>query len=225
MGRGEALADREHTQNPVGEEGHTTASPGGWWKNLGKALMGGLCLAVAGGVVYGMWGGGSPDRAAATSGEATGTVSQAGAGRGGSGLPLPRFVSLKADRVNVRRGPSSEHQVSWVFTRKGLPVEIVAESDHWRRIRDSEGAEGWVYHSLLAGRRTAVVAPWSDRKTAALRDGASPDAHPVALLQSGVLGDVESCDGSWCQLKVDGREGWVEQEALWGVYPGETVDE
>jgi SH3-like domain-containing protein len=224
VGRGEALADTQDGQISVEEETHATASPG-WWKGLGKALIGVLCLAVAGGVVYGMWGGSSPNRAAATSGETTASVSKGSGGRAGSGFPLPRFVSLKADRVNVRRGPSSEHQVSWVFTRKGLPVEIVAESDHWRRIRDSEGAEGWVYHSLLAGRRTAVVAPWSEGKTVPLRDGASQQAHPVALLQSGVMGDVEACDGSWCRVTVDGREGWVEQETLWGVYPGERVEE
>src|ERR1700742_2554564 len=74
-----------------------------------------------------------------------------------SGLPVPRFVSLKPDRVNVRTGPTRDQDVSWVYTRAGLPVEITAESDNWRRIRDSEGAEGWVYHSMLSGRRTAVV--------------------------------------------------------------------
>src|SRR3972149_2901787 len=76
-----------------------------------------------------------------------------------SGLPLPRFVSLKADKVNVRGGPSREHEVTWVFTRLGLPVEITAESENWRRIRDAEGAEGWVFHSLLSGRRTVLVSP------------------------------------------------------------------
>ena len=76
-----------------------------------------------------------------------------------SGLPVPRFVSLKPDRVNVRGGPTRDHEVTFVYTRAGLPVEITAESDNWRRIRDWEGSEGWVYHSLLSGRRTAVVTP------------------------------------------------------------------
>src|SRR6187401_2096362 len=74
-----------------------------------------------------------------------------------SGLPVPRYVSLKSDRVNVRAGPTKDHAVAWVFTRPGLPVEVTAEFENWRRIRDSEGAEGWVYHSLLSGKRTAVV--------------------------------------------------------------------
>ena len=74
-----------------------------------------------------------------------------------SGLPVPRYVSLKSDHVNVRAGPTKDNDVAWVYTRSGLPVEITAEFENWRRVRDSEGAEGWVYHSLLSGRRTAVV--------------------------------------------------------------------
>src|SRR3954468_24393846 len=76
-----------------------------------------------------------------------------------SGLQVPRFVSLKSDRVNVRGGPTKDHEVSWIYTRAGLPVEVTAEFDNWGRVRDWEGAEGWVYHSLLAGRRTALVSP------------------------------------------------------------------
>ena len=72
---------------------------------------------------------------------------------------MPRFVSLKSDRVNVRAGPNKDQDVAWVYTRAGMPVEITAEFENWRRIRDWEGAEGWVYHSLLSGRRTAVVVP------------------------------------------------------------------
>ncbi len=74
-----------------------------------------------------------------------------------SGLPVPRFVSLKSDRVNVRAGPTKDHDVVWVYARSALPVEVTAEFENWRRIRDWEGAEGWVYHSLLSGRRTAII--------------------------------------------------------------------
>src|SRR6476661_542502 len=103
-----------------------------------------------------------------------------------SGLPIPRFVSLKSDRVNLREGPSKDHRTSWVFQRAGLPVEITAEFETWRRIRDSEGAEGWVLHSLLSGRRTGLVAPWW--KQGPLPLYAAPDAKAgmVAQLQPGV---------------------------------------
>ena len=142
-----------------------------------------------------------------------------------SGLPLPRFVSLKADKVNLRAGPTRENDVTWVFTRAGLPVEIVAESENWRRIRDSEGTEGWVYHSLLSSRRTVLVAPWSKKnETFPLHSSGDRGAQVTAELQAGVLGSVKSCDGKWCRIFGDGFDGYIEQERLWGVYPNESIE-
>ena len=143
---------------------------------------------------------------------------------GPSGLPVPRYVSLKTDRVNVRRGPSTEHQVIWVFAQRGLPVEIIAESDLWRRVRDSDGEEGWVYHSLLAGRRTGLVAPWRKGENVRLHNAPKTSADLVAMLQAGVIGEVERCTGKWCEFSVKGYSGWIRQEMLWGVYPGEEFD-
>ena len=140
------------------------------------------------------------------------------------GLPIPRYVSLKSDRVNLREGPSKDHRTSWVFQRAGLPVEITAEFETWRRIRDSEGAEGWVLHSLLSGRRTALVAPWW--KQGPLAALATPDAKAglVAQLQPGVLGNVKSCSGNWCRINGPDFDGWIQQDKLWGAYPNEKVD-
>jgi SH3-like domain-containing protein len=141
-----------------------------------------------------------------------------------SGLPVPRFVSLKPDRVNVRGGPTRDHEVTFVYTRAGLPVEITAESDNWRRIRDWEGSEGWVYHSLLSGRRTAVVAPKDKTALVPLYDQADKTGAVVAQLQAGVLATVKRCTGSWCRLVGPGYDGWAVQEQLWGVYPNEKVE-
>jgi SH3-like domain-containing protein len=141
-----------------------------------------------------------------------------------TGLPVPRYVSLKSDRVNLREGPSRDHLASWVFLRAGLPVEVTAESDNWRRVRDSEGTEGWVLKGLLAGKRTALVAPWRKGEVRPLRSQAADEATLVANLQAGVLADVRRCDGHWCRIHGDDFDGFVHQEDLWGVYPGETVD-
>ena len=141
-----------------------------------------------------------------------------------SRLPLPRFVSLKPDRVNVRGGPTRDHEVAFVFTRAGMPVEIIAESDNWRRIRDWEGAEGWVYHAMLSGRRTAVVTPKDKNQLVPLRAKADADADVVARVQAGVLASVKRCTGTWCRISGTGFDGWVVQEQLWGVYPNENVD-
>lgn len=143
-----------------------------------------------------------------------------------SGLPVPRFVSLKADKVNVRLGPAKDHEVAWVYSRSALPVEVIAESDNWRRIRDWEGAEGWVYHSLLSGRRTALVAPQSRGKDVLLALHATPDEKSgvSAKLEGGVLGTVKRCGGGWCRITGEGFDGWIEQTRLFGVYPNEKVE-
>ena len=141
-----------------------------------------------------------------------------------SGLPVPRYVSLKSDHVNVRAGPTKDQDVSWIYTRAGLPVEITAEFENWRRVRDSEGAEGWVYHSLLSGRRTAVVTMKKKDELAALRDRPDADSAVAARLQAGVVAQVKSCTGNWCRIAGNGFDGWIEQQRLWGVYADEKVD-
>jgi SH3-like domain-containing protein len=141
-----------------------------------------------------------------------------------SGLPVPRFVSLKSDRVNVRSGPNKDQEVRWVYTRAGMPVEVTAEFENWRRIRDWEGAEGWVYHSLLSGKRTAVVVPTLKDDMVPLYESADIESGVAARLQSGVLGQLKSCDGLWCQFAGKNFGGYIRQERLWGAYPNEKVD-
>ena len=141
-----------------------------------------------------------------------------------SGLPVPRFVSLKSDHVNVRVGPTKDNDVSWIYTRSSLPVEITAEFENWRRIRDSEGAEGWVYHSLLSGRRTAVVTPRTKGDLTPLYDRAGPARAVAARLEAGVLATVRRCADGWCRISGSGFDGWIEQQRLFGVYPDEKID-
>lgn len=172
----------------------------GWLRFLGVFAAAGLFCAAA---------------TAQTPGTMIGQVSK---------LPLPRFVSLKTDNVNVRQGPTKEHAVSWIFHRAGLPVEITAEFEVWRRIRDSDGAEGWVYHSLLSGRRTALIAPWSKEGTMPLHVSADADSAVAARLEAGVLANLNGCDGTWCRINGTGFSGYIEQDKLWGVYPGEVFD-
>jgi SH3-like domain-containing protein len=141
-----------------------------------------------------------------------------------SGLPIPRYVSLKSDHVNVRAGPTKDNDVAWVYTRVGLPVEITAEFENWRRVRDSEGSEGWVYHSMLSGRRTAVVTMKSKDELAPLYDRADPSSAIAARLQAGVVTQVRKCSNGWCRISGNGFDGWIEQQRLWGVYEGEKLE-
>ncbi len=143
--------------------------------------------------------------------------------RSGSGLPLPRFVSLKATRVNLRVGPGRDYPVSWLFLKAGLPMEVIQEYDNWRRVRDSEGSEGWVFHSLLSGERTAIAAPWLKGKSATIdmRRSADETSQVVARMEPGVVASVAECSFGWCRIEAGSREGFVSQNELWGVYPGE----
>ena len=141
-----------------------------------------------------------------------------------SGLPVPRFVSLKADKVKVRQGPNLDQDVRWIYTRAGMPVEITAEFENWRRIRDWEGAEGWVYHSLLSGKRTAVVVPTLKGDLVPLYE--SPDAKARGERETARRRRrrAQVVPGSWCEFAGKGFDGWIEQERLWGVYPNEKVE-
>lgn len=132
---------------------------------------------------------------------------------------VPRFVSLRSGEVNVRTGPGTRYPVEWVFTRKDIPVEVTAEFDTWRRIRDWEGAEGWVHQSMLSGRRAVVVL--GDIRS--LRVAPDPGAPAAARLEPGVIGTLERCRDQWCEVEVAGYEGWLARGEFWGVYPDETV--
>jgi SH3-like domain-containing protein len=163
---------------------------------------------------------------------ATGLAAQPAAephSQGASGLALPRFASLKSDRVNLRQGPGTDYPTAWVFRRAGLPVEIVKEFESWRQVRDAEGTTGWVLGSMLSGRRTAVVLPWElkagqpQSASAALRDDDSASARPLAFVEAGVLASIFSCDGHWCRISVGGFRGYIEQIKLWGAYQGEVI--
>src|SRR5438552_16888746 len=133
-----------------------------------------------------------------------------------SGLPVPRYVSLKSDHVNVRAGPTKDNDVVWVYTRSGLRVEIAAEFENWLRVRDSEGAEGWVYHSLLSGRRTAVITMKTKDEFAPLYESDDPTSAVSAQLQAGVVAQVKKCAAGWCHVTGNAFAGWIEQQRLWG---------
>lgn len=147
-----------------------------------------------------------------------------------TGLPLPRFASVSSAGTNVRVGPGTRYNIAWVFLKGGVPVEIVQEFDVWRKIRDVEGAEGWLHQSLLSGTRTAIVTPWAGEGQVALRAAASPDAGVRAWLTPNLIVTLDGCTGTVCEARlahqgVDGHStqyrGFVEQSTLWGVYPDE----
>lgn len=139
----------------------------------------------------------------------------------GTGLPLPRYVSLKSERINARAGPGGQYPIDWVFVRRGLPVEITQEFEHWRKVRDFDGAGGWVHTNLLSSRRTALI---RGPQTRDLRREADARADTVARTEPGVIARVLKCRDGWCQVSVADRKGWIVKDQIWGVYPNEQFD-
>jgi SH3-like domain-containing protein len=139
-----------------------------------------------------------------------------------TGLPLPRWASLRSDEVNLRAGPGTRYPVDWVYRRHDLPVEIEREFEVWRLIRDQDGVKGWVHAATLTGRRSFVV-EGADRT---LRGSPADDAAPVALLKAGVVGRIRACetDKPWCEMQVGDYRGWLKRDEVWGTYPGEAIN-
>lgn len=136
-----------------------------------------------------------------------------------TGLPVPRYVTLRADEVNVRTGPGVRYPVDWVFVRENMPVEIVSEFENWRKIRDFEGTEGWVHQSMLSGRRAVLVIG----RNRTLRRESTDSAPAVAHMEPGVIAWLDSCVQEWCEIEVAGLSGWVHRSAIWGVRADEAL--
>lgn len=133
---------------------------------------------------------------------------------------LPRFASLKSDEVRMRAGPGEQYPIEWVYRRRGLPVEIVAEFEHWRRVRVPDRTEGWMHRALLSVQRTIVV----QGEIRTMHAEPATWAPAVARLEPGVIVDVQTCDNEWCHVTVAGHEGWLRKVEGWGVYPDERIE-
>jgi len=154
-------------------------------------------------------------QAAPTANENDGDESKAA-----SGLPLPRFASLRSSDVNMRTGPGTRYPIEWVLKHQGLPVEIVAEYEIWRRVRDSDGSLGWVHKSALSGKRMALI-------TGSMHDmhkNNDDKSEVVAHLEMGTTGQVMSCAKDWCKVKFSGIKGYLRKTDFWGAYPNEVFD-
>ena len=140
----------------------------------------------------------------------------------GSGLPLPRFVSLRAGEVNLRTGPGVQYPIEWVYRKSGLPLEVIAEYKTWRKVRDWEGSQGWVHQTMLSAKRTFIVTG----ATRTVMSQGERTARPVARVQAGVSGQLIACpaESNYCRVEVEGFEGWLPRGEFWGVIKGEAFE-
>jgi SH3-like domain-containing protein len=137
-----------------------------------------------------------------------------------SDLPLPRYVSMKAEEGNVRRGPSLTHRVDWVFKREDMPLQVTAEYGNWRRVRDIDGAGGWMHYTLLSGVRTVIV----QKDYTPFRSRPQVGADPNAYAEQGVVAFLGDCKPDWCEVNSGGQSGWVLKSEIWGVEDDEIRD-
>ena len=135
-------------------------------------------------------------------------------------LPLPRYVSLKASEANVRRGPSLSHRIDWVFQRRGMPLQVIGEYGHWRRVIDRDGQGGWVHYTMLSGARSVII----DQDLLRLRARPSDDSRETVELEAGVIARLHECEAAWCRLTAGGYKGWAPKAVLWGVEAHEVRD-
>ena len=120
----------------------------------------------------------------------------------------------------MRTGPGVRYPVEWVFVYRNMPVEIIAEFDTWRKVRDWQGTVGWVHRSMLSGRRSIIVREGLQP----LRRDAAPDARVIARIEKKVIGRLLKCRGAWCRVEISGLRGWMRRDQFWGVYPKEKID-
>ena len=139
---------------------------------------------------------------------------------GAGALPIPRFASLRSDKINLRVGPGLNFPVQWVYQRKHMPVEVIGEYDVWRKIRDWQGTIGWVHQSMLDGQRYALITG-GER---ILHSNPDPDSPAVARVQTGVVAALLRCEGVWCRVDAGGYRGWLRRSQFFGVFPEERLE-
>jgi SH3-like domain-containing protein len=137
-----------------------------------------------------------------------------------TGLPLPRFVSIKTDEANLRKGPGTRYPIHWVYRREGLPLEVINEFGNWRQVRDHDHVTGWMHHSMLSGYRHAMILA----EAQILRRDPSEESPGLLKVMPNVIAELIECGVSWCKLQVEGRKGWLQKSHLWGVYPQEFIE-
>ena len=133
---------------------------------------------------------------------------------------MPYWGSLSAGAAKMRTGPGRNYPANWLYQRQGLPVQVIEIYPGWRKVRDPDGAEGWMIGNLVSDQRTGMI----KGGVADLRDAPNSGAKVVWRAEPGVVGRVDQCGGGWCRIDVHGRSGYVEQASLWGVDPGETTN-
>ena len=126
---------------------------------------------------------------------------------------VPYWVSLRSDEVNMRRAPGEDYPIEWVYRRALLPLKVVRIHEGWRLVEDPDGEIGWISARLLQLDRAALVI---GEELAPMRDAPADNAELLWNAEPGVVGLLGECQAGWCEFDVEGREGWINADRIWG---------
>ena len=138
----------------------------------------------------------------------------------GSNLKIPRFVTLKSNRVNMRAGPGEEYPIQWEYQRRGLPLKVIGEFDVWRKVTDHEGIVGWMHVRTLSVKRMVLI----NNRTVKVHRRDKDESPVIAIAEQGVIAELETCRGTWCKIKIEAVSGWLNRRSLWGLLEGESFE-
>jgi len=139
---------------------------------------------------------------------------------GPSGQKLPRYLSVKDEKANMRTGPGRQYPIKWTYTRSLLPLEVIDEHGPWRKVRDHENVEGWMHVVLLSGKRTAMIRG----RVRSLYKSNDLNSPLLLTVEPGVIGQILECSPMWCRLEIESTKAWVEKRHIWGVYNYEELE-
>tara|TARA_Y100000590_G_scaffold7004_1_gene8981 strand:- start:3995 stop:4459 length:465 start_codon:yes stop_codon:yes gene_type:complete len=123
-----------------------------------------------------------------------------------------KFLSLKNNQVNLRKGPSFDYPIILIYKKKYLPVVIVDKSETWRKVTDFQNNSGWIHVSQLSRRSSAI----NIKNEAIFYKKPTIFSKPLAKLSVGRLVLIQKCKIKWCKIKTGNFKGWILKKYLWG---------
>ena len=126
-------------------------------------------------------------------------------------LENPKFLSLKNQKVNVRYGPGFNFPIKFIYVKKYLPVQVIDSKENFRRIIDHKKNSGWIHWTQLRKANSIIVL---EDKIVFKKN--SKFSEPIIKVKKGRMVLVEKCLESWCNVKTDKYNGWLENDKVWG---------
>lgn len=131
-----------------------------------------------------------------------------------TGLEVPRWITLKSNKVRARQGPGLDYRIMWEYRTANLPVQVIAETTEWRKICDPDGSVAWIHRTVASGRRS--VFNRSD-EAIPIRSSRSDTASVRAMISPRSLVSLDECEEGWCRVRARKIRGWIPERGIFGT--------